>query len=87
MAGDLKAKQVEWNCSLMTRGRLLLDNAEENSCLIYGPSKSTTAPDNSSATPDVLDIVITKDLVTVVYLNPCSALSLDHLPIIIDTRY
>jgi hypothetical protein len=39
------------------------------------------------ATPDVLDIVIAKNLTSPVYLTSCSALSSDHLPVLIDTTY
>jgi hypothetical protein len=36
MAGDLNTKHVHWNSRLITtRGRLLRDYANENSCLIY----------------------------------------------------
>ena len=87
MAGDLNAKHVEWNSRLTTkRGRLLRDYVDKNSCVIYGPNTPTTVPFNPSATPDVLDIAITKDLVSQVYLTTCSALSSDHLPILIDTQ-
>ena len=86
MAGDLNAKPIEWNSRLVTkRGRLLRDCADKNSCLIYGPKTPTSIPYKPSATPDVLDIVITKDLVTPVYLT-CSALSSGHLPLLIDKR-
>ena len=85
IVGDLNAKHMGWSSRLiMTRGRLLHDYADENSCLIWGPSTPNTVPYNSSATPDVLDI--TKDLVTPVYLTMCSALSSDHFPILIDMR-
>jgi len=53
--------------------------------LICGPDSPTTNPYNPSATPDVLDIVITKKLSFPVYLTSCSALSLDHLLVLIDT--
>jgi hypothetical protein len=86
MAGDLNAKHVDWNFRLTTtRGKLLRDYASGNSCLIYGPDSPTTLPYNSSATPDVLDIVIIKDLAFPMYLTACSALSSDHLPVLIDT--
>jgi len=79
MAGELNAKYVEWNSRLMTkRGRFLRDYADRNSCLIHGPNTPTTVPYNPSATPDVLDIVITTDLVFRAHLTTCSALSLDH---------
>jgi len=42
----------------------------------------TTVPYNPSAKPDVLDIVIARDLVFPVHLTTCSPLSLDHLPIL-----
>jgi hypothetical protein len=87
MAGELNAKHVERNSRLITkRSRPLRGYADKNSCLIYGPITPTTIPYNPSATPDVLDIAITKDLVSPIYLTTCSALSSDHLPIPIDTQ-
>jgi hypothetical protein len=87
VAGDMNAKHVEWNSRLTTKiGRLLRDYADKNSCLIYGPSTPTTVPYSPSATPDVLEIVITIDLVCPVYLTTCSELSSDHLTILIDTH-
>jgi len=86
MAGDLNVKHVHWNSRLNTkRGKLLRDYANENSCLIFGPDTPTTNPYNSSATPDVLDIAILKDLPLPVFVTSCSALSSDHLPVLIDT--
>ena len=73
MARDLNAKHMDWNSRLTTtRGMLLRDYANEHSCLIYGPDTPTTIPCNSSATPDVIDIVLTKDLVTPAYLTTCT---------------
>jgi hypothetical protein len=86
MAGDLNAKHVDWNSRLTTsRGKLLRDYADENSCLIFGPDTPTTNPYNSSATSDVLDIVVTKELPFPMYLTSCSTLNSDHLPVLIDT--
>jgi hypothetical protein len=66
-------------------GELLRDCAEENSCLIFGPGTPNINPYNSTATPDVLNIVITKKLRSPVYLISCLALSSDHLPVLTDT--
>jgi hypothetical protein len=86
MAGDLNAKLMDLNSLLTTRRRkLLLYNTDENSCLIFGPDTPTTNQYNLSATPDILDMVLTKDLTFPVYLTSCSALSSDHLPVLIDT--
>jgi hypothetical protein len=86
MAGDLNAKHIHWNWRLTTtRGKLLRDYASRKSCLIYGPDSPTSVPYNSTATPDVLDIVITKEQTFPVYLTSCSAQSTDHLPVLIDT--
>jgi len=83
MAGELNAKHVDWNLRLSTRrGKLLRDYADGNSCLIFGPDTQTTKPYNPLATSDVLDIVITKNLTSPVYLTSCSELSSDHLPIL-----
>jgi hypothetical protein len=86
MAGDLNLKKTDWNPRLTTaRGSLLRDYANRNTFLIYGPDSPTTAPYAHNATPDVLDIVIVKDFVLPVHLTVCSALSSDHLRILIDT--
>jgi len=85
MAGNLNAKHVGWNSRLSTRrGKLPRDYADGKSCMIFGPDTSTTNPYNPLATPDVLDIVITKNLTSPVYLTSCSALS-DHLPVLMGT--
>jgi hypothetical protein len=85
MACDLNAKHVDWNSQLTTRRwKLLRDYADGNACLIFGPDSPTTNPYSPLATPDVLDIVINKDLSFLVYLTSCSALSSDHLPVLID---
>jgi hypothetical protein len=87
MGDDLNTKHVDWNSRLTTkRGRSLRDYDDRNSCLIHGPSNPTTIPYNPCATPDVLDIVITRDLVFPVHLTTCSALSSDHLPVLIDKQ-
>lgn len=57
--------------------------ASTHSCLIYGPDRAITVPYKLSAKPDVLDIFLTKDLP---YLTPCSALTLYHLPVLVDNR-
>jgi hypothetical protein len=85
MAGDLNAKHTDWNSSLPTvRGSFLRDYAIRNTCLTYGPDSQNTAPYTHNATTDVLDIVVVKDFVLPVNLTVCSALSSDHLPILID---
>ena len=79
MAGDLNAKHVDWNSRLtIVRGKLLGDYADRHSCLIHGPDSPTTVPYNPSA------IAVTKNLPTPVHLTACSALSSDHLSIMID---
>ena len=86
MAGDLNDKHVDWNSRLSTRrGKLPRDYANENSCLIFGLDTPTTNPYKTSAIPEVLDIVITKNHSTPVYLTSFSALSSDHIPIVINT--
>jgi len=86
MAVDINAKHVDCNSRLSTRqGKLLRDYADGNSCLIFGPDTTTTNPYNPLVTPNVLDIVITKNLTSPVYLTSCFALSSDHLPVLIDT--
>ena len=49
--------------------------------LIYGTITHTTELYILAATPDILHIRIRKDLLNPVYLNTCSAVSSDYLPI------
>ena len=87
LAGELIPRHVDWYSRLSTtRGKLLRNHADSNSFLIFGPESPTTNPYNPSATPDILDIVITRDLHFPIDLNSCSALTSDHLPVLIDTR-
>ena len=77
---------MDSNSRLTTRrGKLLCEYADENFCLIFGPDIPNPNPCNPSATPDVLDIAVTKDVPFQVYLTSCSALSSDQLPVLIDT--
>jgi hypothetical protein len=86
MVGDLHAKHMDWNSLLTTTTvKLLRDYADGNSFLIYGPDSPTTNPYKNSATPDVFDIMINRDLPSPVALTSCSALSSDHLSVLIDT--
>jgi hypothetical protein len=86
MAGDLNAKHVDWNSRFSTRRRKLLRfYADKKSFLIFEPDTPTTNPYNPLATPDVLDIVITKKPTSPVYLTSCSSLGSDHLPVLIAT--
>jgi hypothetical protein len=52
--------------------------------LINGPKFPTTAPYTQNTTPDILDVMVFKDFVLTIHLTVCSALSSDHLPILID---
>jgi len=67
------------------RGKPLRDYADVKYCLIFGPDTSNTNPYNTSGTPDVLDIMVDKELPFPVYLTSCSLLSSDHLAVFIDT--
>jgi len=66
-------------------GKLLRDYADGNSCLIFRPDSPSTNPYNPLVSPVVLDVVITKKLSFLVYLTSCTALSSDHLPVLIET--
>jgi len=45
----------------------------------------TINPHNTSSTPDVLDVVMIKNLSFPVYLSSCGALSSGHLLVLLDT--
>ena len=86
ISGDLNAEHMDWNSRLsMRREKLLRNYADENSCLIFGPDSSNSNPYTPSASPDFLGIATIKNLSFQVYLTLCSAISSDHLLVLIDT--
>jgi hypothetical protein len=86
MAGNLNAKNTDWNSRLITtRGALLRDYDNRNACLIYRPDSPTTLPYQQNANPDVLDIVVVKDFVLPVHLTlPCTQLGSPTCPDILS---
>jgi len=82
MAGNLNDKHLDSNSRLTTtQGKLLCDYADVNSYRIFGRDSTTTSPYNPSATPDVLDTVLTKNVSFPVYLTLWSAINSDHIPV------
>ena len=87
LASDLNAKHKDWNSRLnFPRGVLLKEFASKNSCSVHGPDSPTTIPSCPTVTPNVLDIVVVKDIVLPMNLAVCSAHSSDHFPVTVDLR-
>jgi hypothetical protein len=64
MAGDLKARHMDWISRLITaKSALLLDYAERNANLICGLDSPTTGPYQKNTKPYVLCIVFVKEFV------------------------
>jgi len=85
IAGDLNTRHVDWNWRLNTRwAKIVRDYADENSCLIFGQESPNTKPYHPPVSPDVLDIMLTKNISFSVYLTSYFALSLDQLPVFSD---
>jgi hypothetical protein len=78
---------VDWNSRLtIARGTFLRHFPDRHSCFIHGPDSPTTVPYIPSENPDFLGIEVNQNHPTLAHLTACSALSKDHLPILIDTR-
>ena len=77
---------MDWNSRLTPRReKSLREYASENTCQNFGTDTPSSNPFNPSATPDVLDIAVTKDVPFQVYLPSCYSLSSGHLQVLIDT--
>jgi len=88
MGGDLYNIHVNSNSLLNTRWMKILPNyVNENSCLIFRSKSPTISTYNTSVTPDVLYIMITKKLSFPVFLTSPYVLSSEHLPVLIYTSY
>ena len=87
LASDFNAKDKDRNSRRNSpRGVLLREFASTNSCIVYGLDSPTTIPSCPTLIPDVLDIVVVKDLVLPVSLTVRSAPSSDHFPVTVDLK-
>jgi hypothetical protein len=84
---DLNAKRVDSISRLnKIRVELLRDYDDEKSCLILVSDTPTINLLTPSAITDILDFVSTKKISSSIYLIRFSALSSDHLQVLIDTN-
>lgn len=86
VAGDLNAKNVMWNChSNSPRGRKLEQFAERYNFDILAPGEPTHYPEVVTYRPDILDIVLLKNVNLLVdSLEVFHELDSDHRPVILD---
>src|SRR5699024_1865957 len=81
-AGDLKAKYITWNSRRNnTRGTALFNFTSGRNVEVLGPNEPTHH--GGIGQPDVLDIVIVKDLALEAHLDVVNDLSSDHLPVLL----
>ncbi|KAJ2941788.1 hypothetical protein O0L34_g10595 [Tuta absoluta] len=84
LAGDLNAKHPAWNsCTTNRAGTVLHADAEDRGYAVIGPEAPTNIPTNPRIRPNVLDIVLHKDLRCPVHLEVLYDLRTQHLPILV----
>lgn len=85
LAGDLNCKHESWHSKTRnTNGRRLRRYADEGLGIqIVGPTEPTIYPVNGGD-PDILDIVVMKDVILDCNLTTCRELSSDHNPVIME---
>src|SRR5699024_4657183 len=82
VAGDLNAKHTTWNSRRNnTRGTALFNFTSGRNVEVLGPNEPTHH--GGIGQPDVLDIVIVKDLALEAHLDVVNDLSSDHLPVLL----
>lgn len=83
VAGDLNAKHPDWNARVSNpNGAILRNHQDTNSSYqILATEEPTHFPKNRSLLPDVLDIVLVKNLKNDVNLTVICALESDHNPV------
>lgn len=84
IAGDLNSKSPAWNSRTTNfHGKLLLKHSLQSDFSVAGPSDPTHYPANSKHLPDVLDIIIFKNLTHSIELETLNSLNSDHNPVAI----
>lgn len=83
-AGDFNAKHINWNSRITnTNGRKLQDIANKHNLLIKGPTEATHICTNT-ASSDVLDILLMKNVAHRVEIKTTADLSSDHNPVMVE---
>lgn len=84
MAADLNAKNTIWGSRLVNHaGQMLQQHAENHNYQVIGPDSPTHIPTNPTHQPDVLDIVLHKNLPCPINLEVLYELDCQHLPLLI----
>lgn len=83
IAGDLNSKHPSWNSRMSNKnGRILRNYADTNHLAIIGPDEPTHYH-HAGFLPDVLDILIAKNINIPMDLATVSELNSDHNPVIV----
>jgi hypothetical protein len=79
-AVGINTKYRHWNSRVITsRGALLLYYVDSNACQLYGPYTPTTASYQQITNADVLDIVVMKNIVLLVFLTALHSARITYL--------
>lgn len=84
IGGDLNSKHQTWNSRVNNRnGNRLLPILDALELEVHATEEPTYYPFNHRHRPDVLDIVLTKNIAAEVELTAVNDLSSDHIPVVI----
>ncbi|KAJ1127276.1 hypothetical protein NDU88_005679 [Pleurodeles waltl] len=84
IGGDLNAKHQCWNSrTANSKGHALLAHSKKEDFVVAGPTQPTHYPGSALHKPDVLDIVVMKNLSQSMELETLTALTSDHNPVLI----
>lgn len=82
IAGDLNAKHTSWNSKVCnSKGRTLFAHSCKNDFIVAGPREPTHHSYNLLHQPDVLDVVVYKNICHSIELQTRTRLSSDHNPV------
>lgn len=84
VVGDLNSKNIIWNCRTNNpSGHTLNELCGRYSIYISAPSDPTYFPNRSNAEPDILDIVLMKNIRIPITQTVLFELDSDHVPVLI----
>lgn len=84
VAGDLNARNRQWNCLKANKaGNILASRANSSDFFVHAPLEHTYHP-SGGRLPSTLDLVLSNNLVNMSSLTVINDLSSDHLPVRFD---
>lgn len=85
IVGDLNSKHPAWfSRTTNPNGLKLFSEMQKSDWIVNAPDSPTRFPTQANRNPDVLDILVCKNITCTLNQTPITALNSDHIPVLVE---